>query len=99
MPSSSRARRSRSGPGLRAWGRVTDRDALSTDRPPPLIEALTAPDRRVQFAAAKALVELNPRRAFPGSSRVVPTLARFVTEAPAPKVVVIDGNINRANQV
>ena len=53
-------------------------------RPGPLVEALSAPDRRVQFAAAEALVGLDPTRAFAGSSRVVPTLARFVAARPAP---------------
>jgi HEAT repeat protein len=81
-------------------GQVADRDALTTDRPPPLVEALSAPDRRVQYAAARALVELAPRRPFPGSSRVVPVLSRFVAPTPAAaKAVVIDGAINRANQV
>ena len=81
-------------------GRLTDRDALTTDRPPPLVEALSAPDRRVQFTAAHALVDLAPQRPFPGSSRVVPVLARFVAHpAEAPTAVVIDGAINRAAQV
>lgn len=81
-------------------GRVADRDALTTDRPPPLVEALSAPDRRVQYTAAEVLVELAPRRSFPGSSRVVPVLARFVAHpSAAPKAVIIDGAINRANQV
>ena len=68
-------------------------------RPGPLVEALTTPDRRVQFAAARALVLLDPAKAFPGSARVVPTLARFVAPNPgSPRAVVIDGNINRGNR-
>ncbi len=83
-----------------ALGRVVNRDSLTAGRrPSPLVEALSAPDRRAQFAAAKALVELEPARPFPGSSRVVPTLARFVGDAPAPQAVVIDGNLNRGNRV
>ena len=39
-------------------------------RPHPLVRALTAPGRRAQFAAARALVELAPDRPFPGSSLV-----------------------------
>src|SRR5271157_5663786 len=63
-----------------ALGQVTDRALLSrTGHPHPLAEALSAPGVRVQFAAAKALVELAPTQPFPGSSRVVPTLARFAT--------------------
>ncbi len=57
-----------------ALAKVTDRDSLvSGGRPHPLVEALVAPGRRVQFAAAQALVELAPDRPFPGSSRVVPS--------------------------
>ncbi len=60
-------------------GRIVDRDDLATGgRPDPLVEALSAPDRRVQFAAAESLVRLDPRRAFSGSSRVVPILTRFL---------------------
>jgi CheY-like chemotaxis protein len=62
-----------------------------------LVEALDAPDRRVQFAAARALVGLDPARPFPGSSRVVPTLARFVAAGAAPRAVVIDGNPDRGS--
>ena len=50
-----------------ALARVTDRDALAVDgRINPLIEALSAPDRRVQFASAAALVHLEPQKPFPG---------------------------------
>ncbi len=80
-----------------ALGQVTDRNALGDGtRPGALVEALDAPDRRVQFAAARALVGLDPRRPFPGSSRVVPTLARFVAAGAVPRALVIDGNPDRA---
>jgi HEAT repeat protein len=83
-----------------ALGRVIDRDALPPDRRAlPLIEALTSPDRHVQFAAAQALVWLEPRKSFPGSSRVVPVLARFITSEAVPKAVVIDSNASRGSQV
>jgi CheY-like chemotaxis protein len=83
-----------------ALGQVTDRDALSADRRPnPLVAALSAPDRRVQFASARALVLLDPRRAFAGSSQVVPVLARFVVNQAAPRAVVIDGNSTRGGQL
>jgi len=83
-----------------ALGQVTDRALLSrTGHPHPLAEALSAPGVRVQFAAAKALVELAPTQPFPGSSRVVPTLARFATSQRPPRAVVIDGNPNRGNQL
>ena len=80
--------------------RVVERDDLSTEgRPNPLVEALYAPDRRVQFAAAEALVKLDPRRPFAGSSRLVPVLARFVAAQTLPRALVVDGNAQRGAQV
>jgi HEAT repeat protein len=82
-----------------ALGRVIDRDALPPDRrSAPLIEALSAPNRRVQFAAAEALVRLDARKPFPGSSRVVPVLTRFALNQTTPKAVVIDSNTSRGSQ-
>ena len=81
-------------------GKVTDRAALSLNgQPHPLVQAISAPDRRTQFAAAKALVALEPRKPFLGSSKVVPVLARFLATGPAPKVIVIDGNLPRGAQL
>lgn len=80
-----------------ALGRVTDRDALwASGVSHPLVEALSAPDRRVQLAAADALVSLDPRRAFPGSSRLVPVLARFLGSHNGRRAIVVDGNTPRA---
>jgi HEAT repeat protein len=82
-----------------ALAQVTDATALSsTGRPHPLVDALYAPGRRTQFAAAKAIVDLAPTDPFPGSSRVVPTLARFATYQALPRAVIIDGNPNRGSQ-
>ena len=73
---------------------------LSRDgRPHPLVDALAAPGARVQFAAAKALVNMAPAQPFPGSSRVVPALARFVTAQSPPRAVVIDSNPARGSQL
>jgi hypothetical protein len=44
-------------------------------------------------------VGLDPRRSFPGSSRIVPVLTRFVSAGPAARAVVIDGNPTRGGQV
>lgn len=82
-----------------ALGRVAGRDAAGApDRIGPLVGALSAPDRRVQYAAASALVDMNPSRPFVGSSRVVPILARFVANSAA-RALVIDGNLSRGNSV
>jgi hypothetical protein len=83
-----------------ALGAVIDRNTLAiTGRPHPLVDALYAPGRRLQFAAAKAIVELAPTEIFPGASRVVPTLARFLNNQPLPRSVVIDANPNRGSQL
>ncbi len=74
-------------------------DAKSPESLTSFVTALSSTDRRVQFAAAEAIVGLNPRRAFAGSSRVVPTLSRFAAIAPYPRAVVIDGNLMRGAQV
>jgi CheY-like chemotaxis protein len=73
-------------------------DLLITDRPNPLVDALISGDRRTQFASAEAIVKLDPRRPFPGSSRLVPVLSRFLTAQPTPRALVIDGNAERASQ-
>ena len=83
-----------------ALGQVCDRGLLSRDgRPQPLVDALLAPGARTQFAAARALVSLAPTQPFPGSSRVVPTLARFLTSQGLPRAVVIDRNPSRGSQL
>ncbi len=80
-------------------GRVGDRDNLATGCcTNPLVEALSAPDRRVQFAAAESLIKLDPRRGFSGSSRVVPILTRFLASQGSARALVVDGNPQRGGQ-
>jgi hypothetical protein len=81
-------------------GDLVDAAALTrSNRPHPLVDAVVAPGRRVQFAAAKVITALAPTKPFPGSSQVVQTLARFVLNQPVPRAVVIDGNPNRGSQL
>ncbi len=83
-----------------ALGQVTDRSELGrTGHPHPLVDALYAPGRRTQFAAARALVNLAPIAPFPGSSRIVPVLARFVNNQAVSRAVVIDSNPTRGSQL
>jgi len=83
-----------------ALGKVTDANALAVDGSVnPLVVALSAPGRRARFAAAKALVNLDPQRPFAGSSRVVPVLAQFVGAGSLPRALVIDGNLTRGSQL
>jgi hypothetical protein len=83
-----------------ALAQVVDRAELATGgRPHPLVDAVGSPGRRLQFAAAKALVGLSPSQPFPGSSRIVPTLARFLVSEGPPRAVVIDSNSARGSQL
>jgi hypothetical protein len=83
-----------------ALGQVTDRALLSSGgHPHPLVEALSSPGARLQFAAAKALVDMAPTQPFPGSSRIVPTLARFANTQSTPRAVVIDSNPARGSKL
>jgi hypothetical protein len=83
-----------------ALGHVIDRNALvTTGHRHPLVNALYATGRRLQFAAAKAIVKLSPTESFPGASQVVPTLARFLPNQVLPRAVVIDANPNRGSQL
>ncbi len=54
-------------------------EGLAGDRP--LLDALAYPDRRVRYDAALAMAAADPRVAFDGAERVVPTLAGMVTQA------------------
>jgi hypothetical protein len=47
----------------------------------PLLEALTFPNRRVQYEAALAIAAAQPSEAFAGSDRVVPVLTGAIREA------------------
>jgi HEAT repeat protein len=83
-----------------ALGGVVDKSELLTaGQPHPLVTALYAPGRHLQFAAARAILGLGSTQSFPGSSRVVPALARFLTHQTIPRAVVIDANPNRGSQL
>ena len=71
-----------------ALGRSSDPSMLAAGGNSPLVAALGSPDRRVQLAAAEAILAIDPPRPFPGSSRVVPILSRSLEVGPAPQVVV-----------
>ncbi len=54
----------------------------------PLMKALGYPDRRVQVAALKAILALDPATAYPGSSRVVETMKFLLSSEGQPRVLV-----------
>ena len=68
-------------------------------RPHPLVDALYSPGRRLQFAAARAIVKLRRLVPFPGAGRVVPTLARFLPTQVLGRAIVIDANPTRGSQL
>ena len=58
--------------------------------PRSLALALRHPDRRLQFAAASAIMRLDPEHGFPGSSHFVSVLTRLVGTAGVRRVLIGD---------
>jgi CheY-like chemotaxis protein len=84
----------------RALGELGEGKAVQpgTERVPVLVRALNYPDRRVQFAAADAILRM-PRSTPVATSRVTEVLRRAASLEAAPKVLVADPNGDRANLV
>ncbi|RMG41440.1 MAG: HEAT repeat domain-containing protein [Planctomycetota bacterium] len=64
-----------------------------------VLAALNFPDPRVQFAAARIAVQLEPTRPFRGASRVILVLAQALHDAGRPHALIIDPNPARAATV
>lgn len=64
---------------ISAVERVAGAKTLAESSNNSLVSALQYPERRVQTEAALAIAATQPTAAFPGSERVVPTLASAVT--------------------
>jgi hypothetical protein len=64
----------------------------------PVLAALNSPDPRVQFAAATAILRIEPQSGFPGSNRVVAVLARALTDPGSSQAIVIDADNSRGSQ-
>jgi CheY-like chemotaxis protein len=67
--------------------------------PPALVQALTYPDRRVQMAAADALLHFPDAPPPHAKARIIEILRRALASDAAPKAIVADAYINRANEV
>ncbi len=65
----------------------------------PLAGALNYPDPRVQFTAAMAVVETDPRRSFRGASRVVEILSRALNSTDRRRAVVAGPKPERVNDL
>jgi len=59
---------------------------------PPLVRALSYPDRRVQLAAADALLQLPVPGTFPGASRVVEVLRKSLNSENAARAIIATPN-------
>lgn len=68
-------------------------------KPAPLLSALQYPDRRVQYDAALVLGAAQPHYDFPGSERVVPTLASAVRDAAQRYAVMITPDRDSYNEL
>lgn len=66
---------------------------------PPLAQALTFPNRRVQYDAALAMGKAQPAQSFGGSERVVPLLASAIRDAGTRYAVVISDNRELADGI
>jgi CheY-like chemotaxis protein len=84
----------------RALGEMAESKAAQPEPggTPALFQALNYPDRRVQAAAADAILRM-PRPVFGGASRVLEVLRRLASTDASAKVLLIDNNIDRANLV
>ena len=65
----------------------------------PLAQALSYPDRRVQYEAALAIAEARPSSRFSEADRVVPTLAAAIREADERYALVIASDINEQQEL
>jgi hypothetical protein len=85
---------------VRALGDLGEVRAVQTtrQREPALVRALNYPDRRVQLAAADAVLRIGNGGAQRYASRVVDILRRTLVVDTAPKVILADPNADRAAQ-
>lgn len=76
----------------RLLGETAEAEILQTEtgRASTLVAALRHPDRAVRFAALEAILQLNARRPFAGSSEVTSALGYFVATIGRPRAFVAD---------
>ncbi len=71
----------------------------SDGKPSPLTDALTSPNRNVRFAALSAIMALDPKSPYPGSSRVPEALAWFAGSNADRQVIVAMPTLAAAGNV
>jgi len=86
---------------LKALGQIGSRALLyeQLDKHSSLIAALNYPDRRVQFAAATAIMQLDPVKSFPGATRVIAILTRALLGEGSQSAIVVDSSVPRAQSM
>jgi hypothetical protein len=82
---------------LRLLEKTASAADLSEDSP--ILAALNASDERVQFAAARTILQIDPREQFSGSSRVVEILVRALAGENERKAVIVHPSGNRGTQL
>ena len=65
------------------------------NRPAPIVRALDDPEERIQFAAARTVLQIDPPHTFQGASRVVEILVRALVADGQRKAVVIHPSAER----
>ncbi|MFH1421543.1 MAG: HEAT repeat domain-containing protein [Planctomycetota bacterium] len=65
----------------------------------PLIAALNYPDKRVRYAAADALVRINPDHIFLDHDKVIPTLIEALGESAVRVILIIESDEQIANRM
>ncbi|MEX0585986.1 MAG: hypothetical protein WD176_05045 [Pirellulales bacterium] len=72
---------------------------VKAPKPSPLADALNHSNRRVRFAALRAIVALDPTLPYPGSSRVPDALAYFTASAGDRRAAVAMPTLERATDL
>ncbi|MEX1229467.1 MAG: hypothetical protein WEB58_04455 [Planctomycetaceae bacterium] len=73
--------------------------ASQSGHPSAILSALNYPDVRVQFAAANAVLHLDPATPFRGAQRVVRILARSLVDNGTSGAVVVDADRERSGKM
>ena len=83
---------------LRLLGSVSTRHQLfnTTAEHSPILSALNHSDPQVQFAAASAIMQLDPDKPFPGSGRVIQIFSRALSNESGARAVMIHPNRDTA---
>jgi CheY-like chemotaxis protein len=80
-------------------GEVRSALATSSGAPGLLVKALYYPDRRVQYAAARAMLRLPSSQAPVASARIVDVLSRFLRTDTTPRVLFVYAKDQRATEL